>query len=153
MKKLFLLFALFAITLSAQTYQKRFIDLNFGTLANSVSETQYVDLGDWSRIDSISVAAYGTGELDVDSVDIYVGYGKGYFGSTCYTFETASSYLNFADGIKGWENLLVSGATSLTGAVLRGVKALRVTTRGATSGNDATDPNNFHVLFHIWGTK
>ena len=157
MKKLFnliVLVFLFSVTVFPQAnvkYFGRFIDVDFGTVANSVTETNYISIDGWSKIDSISVVAYGYGETDVDSIDMYVGNGGGIYSSTAIT---GTVTLNLADAVAGWELILASNATQLTGAALRGVKAIKVVTRGATSGNDATDTKqNFHVLFQIWGTK
>lgn len=133
------------------SYTGRYIDINFGTVANSVTETYYVSIDGWTKIDSISVVACGIGELDVDSIDMYVGYGGGIYSSTAIT---ATVTLDLADGVAGWQNIVSSNATQLTGAALRGVKAIKVVSRGATAGNDATDASqNFHVVFQIWGTK
>ena len=141
------------ILVSAVSFaQKKTYVLDFGTLANSVTETQYVDLSSWRVIDSISVALAGTGEVDVDSVDIYLGYKDadgGWYGSTAYTH---TSTLDLAAGVKSWVLLTVTNATKLTKAVMRGVTSLKVTTRGSTSGNDATDPNRLKVIFYVWGT-
>lgn len=161
MKKLIVLFGLFVLFSLPTFAQTRVLKLDFGTLANSVTETKYLGLGEWSQIDSISVGYAATGEIDVDSIDIYIGWNNstfagelpttGSYGATAYTF---ISTLDNAASIKTWANILVAGATSLTGAVLRGgVNSLKVVTRGSTAGNDATDPNKFVVLFHIWGTK
>lgn len=158
MKKLFVLFVLFSVVALSQT---RVLKLDFGTLANSVTETKYLGLGEWANIDSIAVGYAATGEIDVDSIDIYLGWNNstfagelpatGWYGATAYTFV---STLDNAAGVKTWANILVSGATALTSAVLRGgINSLKVVTRGAAAGNDATDPNKFIVLFHIWGTK
>lgn len=142
----------------AQSKPYRIYTLDYGTLSNSVlvaNETQYIDLAGWEKIDSISIVAYGIGELDVDSVDIYVGSkpnnGKSpIFSSTAIT---ATVTLNLADGVSGWERLVTSNATKLTGAALRGVQMLKVNTRGATSGNDPTDASQrFYLAFQVWGT-
>ena len=125
-------------------------DVNFGTVANSVDETQYVVLPNWAKLDSISIVVYGTGEMDIDSVDIYVGHGNGHYSTTAVT---AISTIDLAASTKGWQRSTTDNATVLTGAALRGVEALKLTTRGATAGNDATDPNNYHVLLRAWGTK
>ena len=157
MKKLFnliVLVFLFSVTAFSQAdvkYFGRYIDIDFGTVANSVTETKYASLDGWSKIDSITVVAYGYGETDVDSIDMYVGNGGGIYSGTAIT---GTVTLDLADGVAGWQTVLSSNATQLTGAALRGAKAIKVVTRGATAGNDPTDTKqNFHVLFQIWGTK
>ena len=145
-----MLVVLFAMTSFAQvSYQGRFIDINFGALVTATPESQYVDLTGWAKIDSISCSAYALGEVDMDSVDVYVGYGKGYFSTSALTFNVT---INVAASTKVFEQLYVSGATVLTGAALRGVKSLKVTVAGDKDGGSEAG-NIFHVLFHIWGTK
>lgn len=131
-----------------KTFDGAYCVVNFGTLANSVSETQYVVLPNWVRLDSITVSAYGVGEVDVDSIDIYPGGGNGAYSSTALT---AISTIDLADGVAGWQNCATNNATVLTGAALRSAKMLKLTTRGATSGNDATDPNSFSVGLRAYG--
>lgn len=151
MKKLFvILFALTALTFGQSVY---FLD--YGTLANSVSETQYLYLGENAVIDSIVVVATGTGELDVDSIDVYVGsYKRLTDGTFWQRYSTTNINLtctiNVDSAVSAYQRILSSDATQLTGAALRGVNALKVTTRGATSGNDATDPNKFVVIFYVY---
>jgi len=161
MKKLFIIiFALIAIGLtSAQTtdYSGRFAYVDFGTVANSVTETGYVNLDrlNYSHIDSISVTAIGTGELDVDSVDIYVGTADIKHGISRYsaTANTFTSTIDVNAAASAFEQLYSSDATLLTGGLLRGANSLKVVTRGSVSGNDPTDPNKLVVVFQVWGTK
>jgi hypothetical protein len=157
MKKLLILLA-FLTTLTFS--QSRVMWVDFGTLANSVTETAYATLGNWAKIDSISVMAVATGETDVDSIDIYVGFANsntagvsqtpGWYSATAYTFV---STVDVAVGVKVFQNVTVANATLLTGVVLRGVNSLKIVTRGATAGNDPTDPNKFLVGLQIWGTQ
>jgi hypothetical protein len=148
MKKLMVLLVL----LSAFTFGQTVFELNFGTLANSVTETQYQKIVGFTKVDSVCVSVIGTGEVDVDSVDIYVGYQSNagqYYSTTANTF---ISTVDLAAGVKGFQNLSISNASIGTGLV-RGMNALKVVTRGATAGNDATDPNNFRVLLFVYGQK
>lgn len=128
----------------------RFVDINFGTqqdgdLGTTAERQAYVDISDWAKIDSISMLVYGTGELDVDSVDIYGGASPEFVLSTANTFTTA---LDLAAGIKGAVQAFIAGAGMTN---LRGVRHLKVMTNGSGSGVGTT--NNLHVLLHIYGTK
>ena len=160
MKNLILsLIVLFSVSLFAQNYDAKngnvFVD--FGTVAEAVEETAYINLDKlgYARIDSISVTAYGTGELDVDSVDFYVGVidvlnGINRYSSTAIT-QTVT--INVAAGASAFEQLYdTSGATPLTGEVLRGVNAIKIVVRGA-DGTDPSDPNRLLFLFKVWGEK
>ena len=159
MKNLILaLIVLFSVSLFAQNYDAKngnvFVD--FGTVAEAVEETAYINLDKlgYARIDSISVTAYGTGELDVDSVDFYVGVidvpnGINRYSSTAITQAVT---INVAAGASAFERLYTSGATPLTGDVLRGVNAIKIVVRGA-DGTDPSDPNRLLFLFKVWGEK
>lgn len=153
MKKIFVLFVLLT---SFAFGQSQIIYKNIGTLTEATTKTTYISLGDWSRIDSVSLSLAGTGELDVDSVNVYLGFtysGGSYYGTTAYTF---LSDPNAAASTKFWSNGVGSAAdkdaaTVLTSAVMRhGVNALKVTVAGA-DGCDATDPNELILIFNIWG--
>lgn len=150
MKKIFILIALFV----GLTYGQTVIEVNFGTLSNSVTKTMTTNIQGFTKIDSICVVAVGKGEVDVDSVDIYVGAvdksGNTYYSSTANTF---LSTLDLAAGVKGYLPLSLTGNVGLTGALVRTTNSLKIVTRGAASGNDPTDPNNFRVLLFVYGTK
>lgn len=149
MKKSVLALILFC---SVMSFGQTLKVLDFETLQNSVTKTKYIDFADYKKIDSISVIAVGYGEVDVDSVDIYVGV-KTPSGVTAYSsvVNTSICTLDLAASVSGAEALLVSNATKLTGAVLRGGNALKVVTRGSTSGCAAG--NWFKVAFRVWGEK
>lgn len=128
----------------------RFIDINFGTqqdgdLGTTAQRQAFVDISDWAKIDSIAMLVYGTGELDVDSVNIYGGASPDFVLTTANTFTTA---LDLAAGIKGAVQATIAGAGMTD---LRGVKHLKVKTNGSSAGVGTT--NNLHVLLHIYGTK
>lgn len=151
---------LIALISFASFGQSRVIVKDLGTMYNSVLgstyfETGYVDLSGWSKIDSISVTYVGLGEMDVDSLTIYraVKLPNGTFQKDVSVLGNFTVTLNLAAGVYDLEPLFASNATLLTGAALRGCNALYYVTRGATSGNDPTDPNRGWVLFQIWGTK
>ncbi|MCP4394549.1 MAG: hypothetical protein GY804_09830 [Alphaproteobacteria bacterium] len=150
MKKILTLVILFACLSFAQ---ERFKTLDFGTVVTATPESQYLDLTGWSAIDSISIVAIGTGEVDVDSLDIYGAYMHPTDGTwvDVTILGTATVTLNLADGVEDVELLVASNATILTGAALRGLNGLKVTVQPA-AGSDATDPNRILVGFQIWGT-
>lgn len=151
MKKIFVI----VILLLAQfTFAQNVIVRNLGTVANSVDETGYIDLSDWNKIDSVSVTFVGKGEIDVDSLTVYKAAKVGNtFVKDLTPIGNFTVTLDLNDGVYDLEPLFSSGATLLTGAALRGCNAIYYLTRGATSGNDPTDPNNGWILFHVWGTK
>lgn len=148
------------VLLSVMSFgQSRVIVKDLGTLTNSTAGTSanrtgYVDLSAWAKIDSISVTYVGKGEMDVDSLTIYraAKVGNDKFIADLSVLGNFTVTLNLAAGVYDLEPLFVSNATLLTGAALRGCNALYFVTRGATSGNDATDPNRGWVLFQVWGT-
>lgn len=140
--------------------QSRVIVKDLGTMYNSVLgstyfETGFVDLSGWSKIDSISVTYVGKGEMDVDSLTIYraAKLPNDKFVPDVTVLGNFTVTLNLAAGVYDLEPLFASNATLLTGASLRGCNALYYVTRGATAGNDPTDPNRGWLLFQIWGTK
>jgi len=136
------------------SYDGRVVNVNYETVANSVTETGYVSLDGWTTIDSISVVVFGVGETDIDSLDIYVGNGgagvTAQYSATVYHYAVT---VNAAAAAVYIERLYSANATLLTKAVLRNANRLKIVTRGATSGNDATDPNKLVVQLIISGTK
>lgn len=155
MKKIlvFLFVALFTSFAFTQDQTGRFIVLEYGTLASAIPETRNAWLGEWDRIDSISVTAVGTGEVDVDSIDFYKAYqGDDGIWVDVSVLGTGTVTLNLADGVEDLEQILASDVTVLTGPALRGINALSVIVQPA-AGCDATDPNDFKVLLEIHGTK
>lgn len=148
-----LIIALVLFGLSFTFAQDRVIVKSLGTMANSVDETGFVDLSGWAKIDSISVTFVGKGEMDVDSLTIYraAKLPNDKFVPDVSVLGNFTVTLNLAAGVYDLEPLFSSNATLLTGAALRGCNALYYVTRGATSGNDPTDPNRGWILFQIWG--
>ena len=150
MKKLFLVIVLlFAFNMQAQ---ERIKVLDFGTLTTYTAETKYLDLSGWSKIDSISILAVGTGEVDVDSIVVYgaLQTTQGVWADVT-VLGLGTVTLNLADGTEDVELIVTSTATILTGVALRGLNGLKVVVYPA-AGCDATDPNKFMVAFQIWGT-
>src|SRR3972149_2598283 len=87
MKKLFVLFVLFSALSMAQS---QIVQVKFSNLVEATAQTGYVELGSWSRIDSVGLSLAGTGEVDIDSVDVYPGFkiaqGESYYFATVSTF-------------------------------------------------------------------
>ena len=152
MKKLFVLFVLFSAYVFAQP---QIVTVRFADLLEATAQTKYVDLGNWSRIDSVGLTLAGVGEVDIDSVDVYPGFKEsgteGYYFSTAYTF---LSDVNTAASTKFWSNGVgvtadKDAATVLTSAVMRGsINTLKVTVQPA----DGSAAGNFvYCIFRIWG--
>ena len=162
MKKLFIIFALFLLIASfaqaqTTTAQGRVTSLHYGLLTAYTTETQYLDISGWSKIDSISTYVLcegGVGNLcEVDSIVYYVGaksdQGKGLgFSSTAYTQLTT---VNPAASVIEYQNLLTTNATKLTSAVLRGCNVIKCVVY--PSDETSVAPSFFDVGFQIWGTK
>lgn len=152
MKKLFVLFVL----LAAVGYsQPQYVTAKFTNLIEATAQTKYIDLGEWSRIDSVGLTLAGTGEVDIDSVNVYPGFkvpgAKAYYFSTAYTFLCDP---NVAAATDFWTNGCgltadKDAATVLTSAVMRGgINSLKVTvvpTDGSETGNTV------YTIFRIWG--
>ena len=157
MKKLFaFLFVLTSLSFAQVTTSGngRYIWVDLGTVANSADETNYVSLPNWRVIDSISVTFAAKGEVDIDSLTVYgvvthPATGQ-YVGTTVLGNFTVT--LNLAAGVEEIEQLYTSNATLLTGAALRGLTGLKLLTRGATAGCDATDPDRGVIFLQVWGT-
>lgn len=159
MKKLFLFLAvvlLFGTFIQAQTVgNDRTEFLKFGLLTAYTTETQYLELKGWTKIDSVSTFVLckgGVGNLcEVDSIVYYVG-GKtdnGYgFSSTAYTQLTT---VNPAASVVEYQNLLTSNATKLTSAVMRGANIIKCVVY--PSDETSVAPSFFDVGFQIWGSK
>jgi len=159
MKKLVIIFALFLLIASfaqAQTTGSDRVNyLKYGLLTAYTTETQYLELKGWTKIDSISTFVLckgGTGNLcEVDSIVFYVG-GKtenGYgFSATPYTQLVT---VNPAAGVVEYERLLTTNATKLTSAVLRGCNVIKCVVY--PSDETSVAPSFFDVGFQIWGTK
>lgn len=153
---LFVIGLLLSLAIPVQAQDTRVIQKNLGTVANSVDETGYVFFGDWDRVDSISISIAAIGEIDIDSLTLYKAVfdadeGKWYVDVS--VLGNATVTLNLAATVDDLEQLYTSNATILTGASLRGINGLYYVTRGATAGNDATDPNEAVINFQIWGVR
>lgn len=137
---------------------------NLGTIYNSTGgsttyETGYLYLdkikskNNWTQIDSIVFALRVENETDIDSFDVYPGFvDKGEL-ITDAVFGSATTFtvtLNVADASTGYERLFTSNA-GYTGTSLRGYNIIKYVTKGATSGNDPTDPNNGWAIAYVYG--
>ena len=155
MKKLFG-FLVIALLLSVVSFAQpyRVYNLSYGLLTAYTTETQYLDLGGWESIDSVSTFALargGVGNLcEVDSIVFYVGAktrnGVG-FASTAYT---QLCTLNPTASTINYESLLTSDATKLTKAVMRGVNMIKCVVY--PSDETSVAPSFFDVGFQVWGT-
>jgi hypothetical protein len=152
MKKLFVSFVLFSAFVLAQS---EYVTIRYTSILEATAQTKYVDLGDWSRIDSVGLTLAGVGEVDIDSVDVYPGFkapgGEAYYFTTAYTFLADP---NVAAATKFWTNGVGAtadkdAATVLTSAVMRGgINSLKVSIAGA-DGSEAG--NVVYAIFRIWG--
>lgn len=153
MKKLFVLFVLFA---SFAMAQEQFVIKKFTDLVTAVPQTKYVELGTWSQIDSVGLTLCGNGEVDIDSVVTYPGFklpgGKAYYSSTAYTFLTdpdiaaSTDFWTSACGLTAAS----AAATVLTSAVMRGsTNMLKVIVEPASV---SAVGSVVYCVFRIWGT-
>jgi hypothetical protein len=151
---------LFSFEANAQSVEVK----DLGTISNSVLgastfETGYLYLdkikskNGWTQIDSIVFALKVQEETDIDSFDVYPGFVQA--GQTLSTavFGTVTTFtvtLNVAAAGTGYERLLTSNA-GYSGANLRGYNLIKYVTKGATAGNDPTDPNNGWAIAFVYG--
>jgi hypothetical protein len=159
MKKLigvFILIALFAMPIFSQgIVGVKSYDL--GTIANSVDESyRYENFSgllkqfDCAVIDSMIISMTVVGEADVDSLDWYPVNWTTTGTVVKGTVKTFTVTLNVAAAGTGTEVLLVTNA-GVASTLFRGYEGFGFMTRGATSGNDATDPNNGKVTITFYG--
>lgn len=155
MKKIFgflIVALLFSMNSLAQPY--RVYTLPYGLLTAYTTETQYLDLSGWAKIDSVTTFALakgGVGDLcEVDSIVFYTGAkttnGFG-FNSTALT---QLCTLDPAASATTWERLVTSNATKLTGAALRGCNMIKCVVY--PSNETSVAPSFFDVGFQVWGT-
>lgn len=131
---------------------------NLGTVANSVDESyQYETFAgllkqfDCAKIDSIVISMTVVGEADIDSLDFYPVNWTSTGTAVKGTAITHTVTLNVAAAGTGTEVLLVSGH-GVQAVSYRGYEGFGFMTRGAASGNDATDPNNCKVTLTFFGS-
>ena len=128
---------------------------DLGTQANAAQETVYLDLRSWSRVDSVVVSLSAVGEIDVDTVNFYLGSftNDGFISDAAGGVLYQAVTLDVAAGATDFEVLLTSNATRLTGAAIRGATGIKAVIEIGASGNDATDPNALYINWCIYGLK
>jgi hypothetical protein len=157
MKKSFVLITLilmaFAIDVSAQYVVTR----DLGTLANNAQKNAYFDLqaiqktANFAKVDSIVVTLAAIGEIDIDTLHVFPGVKVG--NVTEYaTGQGFTVTINKDSAETVVERLLTSNA-GVSGVNLRGYSYLKVWTKGAAAGNDATDPNRLYLVLNVYGTR
>lgn len=127
-----------------------------GTQANAAQETFYLDLRGWKSVDSVTVSVSASGEIDVDTVNFYIGNWTqdGFKPDAAAGVLYQAITINLADGATDFELLVASNATVLTGVALRGANGIKAVLEVGAAGNDATDTGQglwFHWKIH--GTK
>ena len=128
---------------------------NLGTQANAAQETFYLDLRGWKSVDSVSVSVSCTGEIDVDTVNFYIGNftSDGFISDAAGGVLYQAITLNVAAAATDFELLVTSNATVLTGVALRGCNGIKAVVEVGAAGNDAADPNALYFHWKIHGTK
>ena len=157
-----LIFALLAVLLLTSYLPAQGIvgvkSYSLGTVANSVDEAYITETFSGlikqfgcNKIDSMTISITVDGEADIDSLLFYpcnwtVG-GTRVLG----TVKTHTVTLNVAAAATGTEVLLVAG-TGVLATSFRGYEGFAILTRGATAGNDPTDPNSGKVTIMFYGS-
>ena len=131
---------------------------NLGTIANTVWESYQYDtfkglLKEFgcTKIDSIIISMTVEGEADVDTLNWYPVNWTSNGTAVVGTVKTFTVTLNVAAAGTGTERLFVSNA-GIASSLWRGYEGFTWRTRGAASGNDATDPNNCKVTLTFFGS-
>lgn len=130
----------------------------YGTVANSVDESYVTYTFDGllkefncNKIDSLIIALTVEGEADIDSLMWYPCNFSGDGTVVKGTVKTFTVTLNVAASAYGTEVLKVTNA-GVASALWRGYEGFTLFTRGAASGNDATDPNDCKVTITFYGS-
>lgn len=154
MKKLILIMAL----LASVTFSQEWVQAYSDTVANSTKDTIFVRLeSSYSyKTDSVSISAIFLGEIDVDRLIVQKGvWNKDGDDTPDQALFGADKFL--AIGTPDTTTLTVNNAAAAytAGAYtpystglsdLRGANIVRVIFEAASSGNDATDPNELRVF-------
>ena len=131
---------------------------NLGTVANSVDES-YIT-GTFSglikefgcnKIDSLVLSLTVDGEIDIDSLDFYPCNWTTGGTKVKGTVITYTVTLNVAAAGTGTQILYTSNH-GVQPASIRGYEGFAILTRGATAGNDATDPNSCKLTITFFGS-
>jgi len=151
----FFLVIFFALTVSS--FAQYVVTRDLGTLANNGQKTALFDLqaiqktANFTRVDSIVVTLAAIGEIDIDTLHVFPGVKVG--NVTEYaTGQGFTVTINKDSAETVVERLLASNA-GVSGVNLRGYSYLKVWTKGAAAGNDATDPNRLYLVLNIYGTR
>lgn len=131
---------------------------DLGTIANTVWESYTAETWngllkqfDCNKIDSLIISMTVVGETDVDTLDWYPCNWTSNGTAVNGTVKTFTVTLNVAAAGTGTERLFVTNAGAAS-SLWRGYEGFRFRTRGAVSGNDATDPNNCKVTITFYGS-
>lgn len=137
MKKLFLLFALIAMPLFAQQISSTQIISD--TLSNSITKTGYIGVP--GNATKACFVIHAKGEIDIDQMIVTEGW-LSESGAKAWkpaeAGDTTTVTIDLADGA-------YSAQSSTQRTDLSGTNIFKVTVTGASSGNDATDPNSVKV--------
>ena len=157
-----LIFALLAVLLLTSYLPAQGVvgvkSYSLGTISNSVDESYISETFSGlikqfgcNKIDSMTISITVANETDIDSLDWYpVNWTTG--GTMVKgSVKTHTVTLNVAAAATGTEVLLVSG-TGVLAASFRGYEGFAFMTRGATAGNDPTDPNSVKVTIMFYGS-
>lgn len=131
---------------------------DYGTVANSVDESFISYRFDGlirqfgcNKIDSIHIALTVEGEADIDSLMWYPANWAKDGTVVKGTVATKTVTLNVAASAYGTEVLFAADA-GIISSLWRGFEGFTLFTRGATAGNDATDPNSLIVTITFYGS-
>lgn len=127
-----------------------------GVQANSEQETIYLDLRGWKSVDSVTFSLSAVGEIDVDTVNFYLGNWTqdGFIPDASGGVLYQAATINLADGVSDFELLVTNTATVLTGVAIRGANGIKAVIEIAAAGNDATDTSQgLWAHWKIHGTK
>jgi hypothetical protein len=153
MKKISLVFAAFVLMVSL-AYGQRTVVLTADSIANSLTESGYLQLP--AVFDSISFSVYAMGEIDLDSLDIQGGIllneldYKGARVSDLSIYEALDGATLTVDNAAGTATY-VEGAKTVTREDCKGYNILKVSVISGAAGNDATDTTQkYIILAHIY---
>lgn len=131
---------------------------NLGTVSNSVDESYITETFaglikqfGCNKIDSLTISVTVDGEADIDSLMFYPCNWTTGGTRVNGTVATHTVTLNVAAAGTGTEVLLISGH-GVQASSFRGYEGFGILTRGATAGNDATDPNSLKVTIMFYGS-
>jgi len=153
MKKLAVLFVLlFSISLFGQEVTK---NIFAGTVANSAAKTFYVSLVTGTpiqKVDSVTLQAIYTGEIDIDQMIVTKGV---MYGNTFYAVATPDTTTLTIDNAAAATTAAVYSASSTGLSSLEGYDTARIVVTAGSAGNDATDPNSmvFRAIKYLSATR